>query len=407
MSAPLRVIVVHNAYQQRGGEDAVVADEVALLRSRGHAVELYLRNNDDVDQISRSRLAAGTLWSRVTLRELGTMIESFVPDIIHAHNTFPLISPSVYWAASRARVPIVQTLHNFRLLCLNALLLRASTVCEDCVGRLPWRGIVRKCYRESATASATLASMLSLHRALRTYDNKITRYIALNEFCRRKFIEAGLPAKRICVKPNFVDFAPPPAQHRTGLLFVGRLSAEKGVATLSEALSCARNIRLRVAGEGPEAARLASMPGVTRLGLLSQSSVRTEMASAMALVVPSLWYENFPRSIVEAFACGLPVIASRIGALAEIVTDNQTGLLFEPGDPRDLAQKMTWALANPVRMAEMGQNARAQYEREFSAEVNYMRLIEIYEQAASAQTGSRSGKNAEVMELHRKAARSL
>lgn len=406
MSAPLRIIVVHNAYQQRGGEDAVVRDEVALLRSHGHAVELYSRSNDDVDGMSRSRLAAQTLWSRASVRELSTVIRNFEPDVVHAHNTFPLISPSVYWAAARAEVPVVQTLHNFRLLCLNALLLRDRKVCEDCMGRLPWRGIARKCYRGSATASAVLAGMLTLHRALGTYRDKVTRYIALNEFCRRKFIEAGLPPERLCVKPNFVDFAPPRAQYRAGLLFAGRLSEEKGVATLADSLTYARNISLRVAGDGPEAARLALVPGVTRLGLLSQNSVRTEMARAMALVVPSLWYENFPRSIVEAFACGLPVIASRIGALAEIVTDNETGLLFEPGDPRDLAQKMTWALANPTRMAEMGYNARLRYELEFSAQVNYSRLLEIYVDAIAAKTRTGIPEYANVV-LRRKPARSL
>jgi glycosyltransferase involved in cell wall biosynthesis len=251
------------------------------------------------------------------------------------------------------------------------------------MGRLSWRGVVRACYRGSRVASAALGGMLALHRGMGTYRNKVARYIALNEFCRRKFVEGGLPAERVVVKPNFVDFAAPAPAERAGVLFVGRLSAEKGVATLAAAMAQVPDVRLRVAGDGPEAAVIEGLGGVTRLGSLPGEDVRAEMGRATALVVPSIWYENFPRTIVEAFACGLPVIASRIGALGEIVTDGHTGLLFEPGDARDLADKLAWAQANPGRMAEMGRNARAQYEAEFSAEVNYRRLLAIYDEALS------------------------
>ncbi len=373
-----RVLVVHNAYQHRGGEDTVVESEIALLRSHGHEVETWFRSNDDVAGMSSLSLARTTLWSDRTQQELGERIRSFRPDVIHAHNTFPLISPSLYWAAERAGVPVVQTLHNFRLMCLNALFLREGKVCEDCMGHVPWRGVTRACYRGSHAASAALAGMLALHRGLGTYRSKVARYIALNEFCRGKFIQGGLPADRVVVKPNFVDFDAPAPAPRAGLLFVGRLSVEKGVATLAKAMAQLSDATLRVAGEGPEAGLLDGVPGVTRLGSQPGEAVRGEMSRALALVVPSIWYENFPRTIVEAFACGLPVIASRIGALADIVTDGETGLLFEPGNPRDLAEKLAWAQAHPERMAELGDKARAQYEAEFSAEVNYRRLMDIY-----------------------------
>lgn len=384
----MKILLVHNAYQHRGGEDAVVEAEIALLRAHGHAVEVYTRSNDDVDGLSPLSLARQTLWSGRTARELAQLIGRFRPDVVHAHNTFPLISPSLYWAAARAGVPVVQTLHNFRLMCLNALFLREGRVCEDCTGRLPWRGVARACYRDSRAASAALAGMLMLHRGLGTYRHKVARYIALNEFCRGKFIAGGLPAQRVVVKPNFVDWGethprPDPLPvgegDRKGLLFVGRLSVEKGVAVLAGAMALSPGAQVRVAGEGPQAGLLDGAAGVTRLGSLSGEAVRLEMRRALALVVPSIWYENFPRTIVEAFACGLPVIASRIGALAEIVRDGQTGLLFEPGSALDLAGKMAWARANPQRMAQMGAAARAQYEAEFSPEVNYRRLMEIYE----------------------------
>ncbi|MEW6098329.1 MAG: glycosyltransferase family 4 protein [Pseudomonadota bacterium] len=379
-----RVLIAHNSYQQRGGEDAVVEAEAELLRSRGHAVRLLVAHNDVIVGMPRSRLAARTLWSSQTVRDFRQALVEFRPDILHVHNTFPLISPSIYWAAARARVPVVQTLHNFRLLCPQAMLLREGRICEDCVGRLPWRGVVRRCYRGSAAQSGVLAGMISLHRALGTWGSKVDRYIALNEFCRRKFIEGGLPAQRIVVKPNFVDFPAPEDGAREGVLFVGRLAEEKGLSTLCAAARLAPDVAVRVAGTGPQAGLLQGIPSVTSLGALSAAEVREAMCGAQALVMPSLWYENFPRTLVEAFACALPVIASRIGALAELVEDGVTGLLFEPGNAADLAAKMKWAAAHPDALMRMGQEARRRYLREFSPEVNYRRLTEIYAQVLAA-----------------------
>lgn len=399
----MRILIAHNTYQKRGGEDMVVDSESTLLRFHGHQVETYFRSNDDVLTMSSLALARQTLWSARTTRDIAHVIRRFQPDIVHSHNTFPLISPSLYLAAERAGVPVVQTLHNFRLMCLNALFLRGGRVCEDCMGRVPWRGVARACYRGSRAASAALAGMLTLHRGLRTYRNKVARYIALNEFCRRKFIEGGLPAERIVVKPNFADWTEgaqfrDPAK-RGGFLYVGRLSVEKGIATLAAAMALVAGARLRVAGGGPEAEALDGVAGVTLLGNLPSDAVRLEMSCAAALVVPSIWYENFPRTIVEAFVSGVPVIASRIGALAEIVRDGETGLLFESGNARDLADKMSWAQAHPDQTAAMGRNARAEYEAEFTAEVNYRRLTDIYREVLASSEVRR--KFAEQLYIHR------
>lgn len=381
----MKVLIVHNQYQQRGGEDAVVEAESALLRERGLSVNVYLRHNDDVGRISKARLALGTFWSAASYSDIETIARDDQPDLIHVHNTFPLISPSILWAGHRLGIPVVQTLHNFRLFCPQAMFLRNDRLCEDCMGKTPWKGVVRRCYRDSALQSAVLTGMLGTHRAINTWSTKVTRYIALNDFCRRKFIEGGLPAERIAIKPNFVDFPKPTEREREGFLFVGRLSPEKGIDVLIRASALLDRCSLKVAGSGPLAHSLDGVPGIEHLGTLSSDEVRQQMVGAKALVLPSIWYENFPRTLVEAFACGLPVIASRIGALAELVDDGVTGLLFDPGDHRDLASRMSWAIDHPRELGEMGRAAREHYERSFTPEKNFAQLMTIYQEAIAAR----------------------
>jgi glycosyltransferase involved in cell wall biosynthesis len=378
----LRILVVHNTYQHRGGEDAVVEAEIALLRSHGHEVATYIRNNDDIAVMPKAKVALQTLWSQSTYLELVALIRTFQPDVVHAHNIFPLISPSLYGAVNQAGIPVVQTLHNFRLLCPQAMFLRNGKVCEDCLGHLPWRGAVRGCYRNSVLQSSVLASMLTLHRAVGTWQSKVTRYIVLNEFCRSKFIQGGLPSDRLVVKPNFVDFEAPSVGERERFLFVGRLSAEKGLAVLiSAACALDKEHLVRIAGTGPEAVQLAGVRCVQALGVLTNDDVRREMNQSLAVIVPSICFETFGMVVVEAFACGTPVIASRIGVLPNLVQDGVTGLLFEPGNAQDLTQKMQWAQSHPEQMESMGHRARALYEAKFSAENNYRQLISIYEGA--------------------------
>jgi len=381
----LKVLIIHNAYQQRGGEDTVVEAEFDLLSSHGVNVKLFSKHNDVIAQLSKVQIAARTVWAADSAREFEAMLLQAKPDVVHVHNTFPLISPAVYWVAHKHKVPVVQTLHNFRLHCPQAMYLRDGKVCEDCMGHIPWRGVLHGCYRGSRVQTAVLAGMVSWHRAIHTWDTKVTRYIALNEFCRNKFIEGGLPPERMVVKPNFVDFPAPEACTRDGFLFVGRLSSEKGVDVLVQAFGMLAGASLRVAGTGPEANLLQGVAGLTALGALPGERVRQQMAGSLALVLPSIWYENFPRTLVEAFGCGLPVIASRIGALAELVQDGVTGLLFEPGNAQDLTEKMHWAMQHPDEMAQMGRNARAKYEAEFTAERNYQQLMAIYAEAIEAK----------------------
>ena len=246
-----RVLIVHNCYQHKGGEDTVVEAEVELLRELGHAVALFTLHNDYIHGVSKLMLVANTFWASGVAAEFATELERFQPDVIHVHNTFPMISPAIYWVAAKYHIPVVQTLHNFRLLCPQAMFLREGKVCEACMGVIPWRGVVHGCYRNSKVQSAVLAGMVSLHRLLGTWQHKVTRYIALNEFCRQKFINGGLPAARVVIKANFVDFPRPAVTQRADFLFVGRLSAEKGVDVLAQAARQAQ-VQIHVAGTGPE-----------------------------------------------------------------------------------------------------------------------------------------------------------
>jgi glycosyltransferase involved in cell wall biosynthesis len=378
----LRVLIVHNAYQLRGGEDSVVEAEAALLRSRGHEVELLIRHNDDVTRMSRVDVAAHTLWSQLTVQQMRGLFDSFKPDVVHVHNTLPLVSPSVFWAATQAGVPIVQTLHNFRLLCPQATFLRDGLVCEDCLGHAPWPAVVHRCYRNSLLQTGAVTMMLMLHRGMGTYRNKVTRYIALNEFCRSKFIEGGLPADRIDVKPNFVDHAVAPQWGaRGGGLYVGRLSVEKGLETLLQAMRLHPGHQIEVIGNGPFEHEVQASIGAAYLGGRPLASILDKLANAAFLVLPSVCYEGFPRTLVEAFACGVPVIASRHGSLQELVDDGRTGLHFQPGDAVDLVSKIKWAQDHPEAMIDMGKAARAEYESRYVPERNCEELLAIYRQA--------------------------
>jgi len=383
---PFRVLIAHAQYRQRGGEDIVAEQEAALLEEHGHSVLRFTRDNRDIEEGKRFKTAMKTIWSRDTVDGVTKMIGEFQPDIVHVHNTFPSISPSLYWAAARAGAPIVQTLHNFRLLCPQAMLLRNGSVCENCVGHVPWQAVVHRCYHQSLAQSAVVAGMLTMHRSLGTYRRKISRYIALNEFCRRKFIEGGLPANRISVKPNFAALPPPdPKAKRNGALFVGRLSQEKGIDLLLAALRLLpRDIAMpevRVIGEGPEFERVKGHPRTNMLGWLQQPQLFDAMRESAYLILPSVWYENSPRTLIEAFGSGLPVIASRLGALAELVDHGRTGLLFDPQSPADLAQTICWAEAHPEAMRAMGSHARREFEARYTPDRNYSRLIGIYRQA--------------------------
>ena len=381
----MRVLQLHNYYRQAGGEDAVVASEAEILLDHGHEVRKWsLRNADIASASSRIVTAFRTSYSVKARNQVRAVVDDFAPDLVHVHNFFPLLTPSVYDACRAAGVPVVQTLHNYRTICAGALLLRDGRPCEDCIGGSPYQGALHGCYRNSRLGSLAVARMIARHRRQATWRTKVDRFIALTEFAKAKFVEAGFPADKIAVKPNSVEDggARASAGDRHGALFVGRLSPEKGIGTLLTAWRDL-DVPLRIAGDGPLLSRVrdAASTTVMPLGMLPREAVNQEMARATFLVMPSVWYETFGLAIVEAFCQGLPVIASRHGAMAEIVEDGVTGLHFVPGDPRDLATKVRWAAEHPKEMRRFGSNARRAYEEKYTPEANFGRLMRIYQEA--------------------------
>jgi glycosyltransferase involved in cell wall biosynthesis len=390
----MNILVAHNFYKQPGGEDQCVSAEVAMLRNYGHQVTQYCLSNDAIDAMGRVELAARTIWSRRAFCELRQLFQTHRPQIAHFHNTFPLISPSAYYAARAENVRVIQTLHNFRLCCVNALLFRDGEVCEDCLGKaVPWRGIVHRCYRNSYTASAGTAAMVATHRLFGTWRNAVDTYIALSESSRRKLVAGGLPADKIVIKSNFAYPDPGPGEGGEGYaIYVGRLSAEKGVDTLLAAWRQLGVPPLKLVGDGPIApavrAAVAHNTRIEWLRSVPQQAVYDLVGKAAFLVLPSRCYENFPRVVIEAFAKGTPVIVSKLGAMAEIVEDGRSGLHFKPGDAVDLAEKVQRILADPLKLKRMRQAAREKFEQNFTADANHNILMAIYERALSRH-GSR------------------
>lgn len=384
----MRILIIHNRYRQPGGEDVVVESELELLRSKGHVVHLYEKSNDNIHGLGG---AIDSIWSMSIRQEIKAVIKKFKPDIAHIHNVFHTISPAIYGVIASHGVPIVQTLHNFRFYCIRGTFEREGNICERCLGRSVWNGARYKCYRDSRGASILLATNLQIHRILQTFEKYISHYIVLNEFCRKKFISCGLSERKISVKPNFIEIPDSDTQNnRMGGLYVGRLASEKGIKILADALS--RSIvPFKTIGVGPEAHLLQGLPQITMSRSVPREKVFEAMRNAKYLVMPSIWYETFGLVMIEAFACRLPVIASDIGAMAELVEDGKTGLLFKTGDATDLAKKIKWADVHHDEMLKMGDAARKRYEQTFTSDKNYKQLLDIYENLTNNSTSMPTG----------------
>lgn len=390
----MKILLVHNTYQQAGGEDVVFEQERELLKRHGHQVLTYVRSNHELETHSvakRVSMLKNIVSADDSNREIREILRAERPEIVHVHNTFLMISPSIFAVCQEERVPVLQTLHNYRLSCPAASFYREGSVCEECSEHSLLRSIQHGCYRNSRISTAAVALMLQVHRMKRTWQDSVSGYLALTGFARDKFIENGIPAEKIHVKPNFV-YPDPGERSAPGnfALFAGRLSEEKGLATLLAAWSrLAKPIPLEIVGDGPLRTELEAqsekmgLQQVNFRGRLSLHETRSLMKQAALLIVPSLWYETFSLNIAEAFACGTPVLCSRLGAMRENVADQRTGLHFTPGDAADLAEKVEWAWLHSRELAEMGKQARREYELRYTPEVNYSQLMNIYRQTVT------------------------
>lgn len=362
----MRILKVHNFYTQSGGEDTVFMAETALLRSRGYEVEEYLEYNDKIFGMNRASVVAQTLWSYSSYQRLKHVLREVKPDLVHFHNTFPLISPSAYYACQDLSIPVVQTLDNQRLICPAASFYRNGKLCLECIGKTPpLPSVLNACYHGSHLHTAVVASMLTLHRLLRTWQTKIDIFFCSTFFYRDLFLQAGFPEDKLVVMPHFVartDVRENRYKKKSYAVFIGRLSPEKGIANLLKAWQVV-DIPLKIRGSGQleEWAKTFvlqnNMRHVEFVEKMSESELSDLIAGASFLIMPSEgYYETFGMVIIEAYSRGVPVIASDIGVAPELVADKHTGLLFEVGDPQNLADKASWLWNHPVEAEEMGRN---------------------------------------------------
>jgi glycosyltransferase involved in cell wall biosynthesis len=398
----MKILLVHNFYGSSApsGENTVFEAERELLKSHGHTVIEFTRHSDEIRARGLTGKIIGALstpWNSFSLRKLRTLIKNEKPDIMHVHNFFPLISPSVFHAAKATGTATVFTLHNYRIFCAAGIPMRDGAVCTECIDKCSaWPALKYGCYRESRIATIPLAVMIALHRRLGTWRKHADAFITLTEFQRRTVVRAGLPESRTHVKPHF--YADPPAAipflKRDGeAVFIGRISREKGVDVLINAwhrMGCEAP-HLEIIGDGPEKVRLSRAVRDAGLenwiafsGQLSFSDTQKRLANARALILPTLCFEGFPMVIREAFALGVPVIASRIGSIPDIVSDGQNGMLFEPGNDRELCRCVDAIdTFQPLAAA-----AYEEFKRKYTAGSNIQTLMDIYQSAIKQRRDS-------------------
>jgi glycosyltransferase involved in cell wall biosynthesis len=388
----MRILIAHNFYQQAGGEDQVFYAESRLLESfapGAHDVAKFVMHNDQVQTMGKLGLARATIWNKSAASEFTKVLQQHKPDVVHFHNTFPLISPACYRAAKDHGAAVVQTLHNFRMICPSAVFFRDGRVCEDCLTKkLAWPGVAHACYRGSHAQSAAVAVMSATHRALGTYGNDVDLYIAPSDSAKAKFVASGArPDEKIIVKPHFVDPDPGVGTGAADFaVFVGRLSFEKGLETLLAAWEIlGTRIPLKIIGDGPLADQVAAAAvkngSIHALGRRSMDDVYRIVGEARVLIFPSRCYETFGRVAIEAFARGTPVIASNHGGMADVVSHERTGLLFKPGNANDLAEKVLRIFADDVLTMRLRRDARREFEVKYTAAENYRQLLSIYHSA--------------------------
>jgi glycosyltransferase involved in cell wall biosynthesis len=389
----MKVLIVHNSYLERGGEDAVVAAEKEMLLRWGHEVCWYWRTNEEIGQYSLLRkvrfVLRDILWSKKTYDDLRRIIKEEKPDIAHFHNTFLVVSPSAYDACWDAGIPVVQTLHNYRFLCPIGVFYRGNRVCEDCLRQGMKAAVMNRCWKNSYGLTWLLVRILRYMKKNNILPRRVARFIALSEFSKQKYVQNGFPAEKFIIKPNFLDFDPGVGERRGEyVLFVGALRDYKGIITLLQSWKeLEGDVGLKVIGDGPLREDVRGLADPREIEILGEKSLAQTIAyikNALFVIVPSECYENFPRIIIEAFACGVPVLASDLGAMREHVQEGETGLMFRSQDRQDLIRKIRAMLEDKERLACMGRKARKRYEQHYTSEKNHEQLHAVYREVLGA-----------------------
>ncbi len=385
----MRILLIHDFYQQFGGEDAAVLADKTLLESHGQEVVLYTRENSEIRDFTlfdKLTLPAQAIYSWRTRQDLAKIIKQRRPDVAYVHNFLPLISPSVYHLLYSLHVPIIQVIHDFRFFCPNGWFFTQGQVCERCKGGNYLNAVRFRCYRDSYLSSAIVASSIGLNR-LGGMLEKIDAFVCLTNFLKQKLLEAGIRQEKIFVKPNFIDASQITPAYGQGeyAIFLGRLSREKGIWTLIRAFQQLKGISLKIVGTGPMEAELRrflienDVTNVEIVGFKSGKEKWQLLAKSMFVVLPSEWYETFGLVILEAYAVGKPVLASRMGSLPHVVREGKSGLLFAAGESKDLAEKIGHMSNNPEEREAMGRYGRTLVETEYGPRKNYELLMEICE----------------------------
>ncbi len=392
----MRILILHSRYLSgsTSGENRVVEDEIQLLQRNGHTVTRWTPEPETGTRLDVMATAGRAVWAFSSAEKVRRLIQSHRPDVVHVHNLFPTLSPAVLRTAAKY-VPVVATLHNYRLMCLPSTFLRDDRACQDCLGRVPWPGVVHRCYRGSLPGSVVLATSLTLHRIAGSYD-RVALFLAVSEFVRRKHREAGFSPQRLLVKPNFSW--PMPRREGPGdvFLYLGRLSPEKGVETILRAWRPDHGTLL-VAGSGPVEGRLRAMapPGVVFVGSVDGSAVPDLLQRARALLFPSIWFEGQPRVVLEAYAAGVPVLASDVGGLPELVEDGRSGFLLPSGEPEAWTAAMRKLLVDQAAL-RLGQRGWQLWKERFSPERGLEELEGAYQRAIGSETAGMAGDTLEA-----------
>lgn len=387
----MKILVIHNDYQQPGGETAAYCSDVKILKDAGHTVASYFQDNREIldyNLLKKVTFFPNTFFSKTIFSEIQRLVEKDRPDIAHVHNVFPLISPSVYHALHNAGVPIVQTVHNFRFLCPNGSFLMRGEICERCKFGNTLHAVHYKCYRDSLPLSLVYAITIGMHRKWGTFD-LIDRFITHTDFMRKKFVESQFSGpERIAVLGNNIQHPLPEPQYNKPLdgyiAYFGRLSEEKGVSDIIRAVKSINNVKLKIAGDGPDRqslenlVRILSLNHVEFVGRVSGEEKWNFLRNAKCTILSSRWYENFPISVLESMVVATPVIGSNLGSIPYIVEDYDNGLIYDPRNPGELTDKINWLLSSPTQVEMMARRARETVEQNYTSSIYVQKLVEIY-----------------------------